>query len=582
LVLVGGGLRADQDGVMKAMQDELARSMDALRMEDLQKPYFISYRVDQVDRIRAAAEFGSLLSRDENRSRTLDVEMRVGDHALDNSNFLSFPSGPSVVMGRRPGGAPLPLEDDYREIRRQIWLATDAAYKAALEDLSKKKAALQNKTRTDEVPDFSKEEPVRITEAPSAALPDLDRAARLVRELSGLFRKMPDIFVSRVELTARVVHSRYVNSEGTSYLRTTPEVRFIATAATQAADGMLIQDFEDAYGRSLEELPARDVLVKRVKALGDRLAAARDAPLLATYNGPVLFEHRAAAELLAQVMAPNLAVTPKRVSDNPMFESFMANEESPFLDKLGARVLPRFMTVVDDPTLHAHGDQPLLGGYAVDDEGVPGGKTTLVERGILKNLLTSRSPVRGVLRSTGNRRGAGVAPSNLVCTADGGLSAEELEAEMLALIEERDLEYGIVVRGMVNPLLNVPQEGGPMTIIMGAGAGERSGTKPLIAAYRIQRDGSEQLLRNVELGDFDVGELKDIVAASAEQTVHTLPIAVKGASPFSRFAMSRGGGASEPLISVVTPDLLFEDLTLKKPTGEIPYPPVAGHPFFED
>lgn len=204
LFLACGGLQAGQDAVIKTMQDELARSMESLRMEELDKTYFVAYRVNEVvTTIRAAAESGSLLGRDENRRRTHDVEVRVGGCALDNTNLMLLSMSGSGDLHRAPDGVPLLLEADCREIRPLIWLATDAAYKQALEDLSKTEAVLQNKTRTDEVPDFSKEKAVRISAAQPAELPDLDKAALLVSKLSGLFCKMRGVSVSGVTLTAR-------------------------------------------------------------------------------------------------------------------------------------------------------------------------------------------------------------------------------------------------------------------------------------------------------------------------------------------------------------------------------------------
>ncbi len=151
-----------QDVVMKAMHDELQRSMKDLRLEELNKPYFVSYTVEETLVTETSASFGSLLSNERDQQRWLSVEVRVGDYDLDNTNFLSMPSGWSGMLRSFFGRTPLPLEDDYREIRRRLWLATDAAYKDALENLSKKQAALKTKTRSEDVPDFSREEPATI------------------------------------------------------------------------------------------------------------------------------------------------------------------------------------------------------------------------------------------------------------------------------------------------------------------------------------------------------------------------------------------------------------------------------------
>ena len=104
---------------------------------------------------------------------------------------LTLPEPPApagaYLRARRTGNlifvsGQLPLEDDYQEIRRQIWLAADGAYKEALENLSKKRAALQNRTRTEELADFSREEPFTVAddtapvEVDAARWPEASRA----------------------------------------------------------------------------------------------------------------------------------------------------------------------------------------------------------------------------------------------------------------------------------------------------------------------------------------------------------------------------------------------------------------------
>src|SRR5215472_6772895 len=202
LLLASVGLQA-QDAVLRAMQDEMQRSMKKLHLEQMELPYFISYKVTDTDSREASASFGSLLSSSENHSRMLSVEVRVGDYALDNSNFLSFQFGGSGVATRMFGGTvQVPMDDNYDELRRQIWLATDGAYKKALEDLAKKRSALQNKNRTDVVADFSKEKATQTTDLAPAVKIALADAEDRVKHLSAVFRGISGVFTSQVRLEA--------------------------------------------------------------------------------------------------------------------------------------------------------------------------------------------------------------------------------------------------------------------------------------------------------------------------------------------------------------------------------------------
>jgi hypothetical protein len=567
-------LHAQDDILTKAMRDELDRSMKQLQLENMEKPYFIAYRVLESNRKTISATFGTLTGSSEYRLRYLNVELHVGDYKLDNTNFFSPGSGGTGVARMYGGTVQLPIENDYRELRRQIWLATDGAYKKALEDLSKKRAALQNKTRTEEIPDLTREQAATsLDEAPPIQIGAPGMEA-LVREMSALFKEMPDVFDSRVQLGLSNTQIRYLNSEGTSYRRLRPSVSIVVRASTQAPDGMPLEDYAAFFGNSIGDLPGRDQLAARIRELGANLKALRAANPIEQYNGPVLFEGSAAAELFSQAFAPNLVGTRRPISDNPSYERYAAQAENPFVDKLGARVLPEFLNVTDNATASEYQKTRLAGWYKADDDGIAARETRLVEKGYLKTLLTSRNPVRGVTQSTGNRRGAGAIPSNLFVVADNGLNAQELRQRLIGLVKQRGKEYGIVVRSMGNPSFRLSRSS--MAAMMSGSAGETR-VEPAVLAYKVFPDGKEELIRNAEISGLSAATFKEILAASKEQVVYTVPFRGRSLPGVSFVALDE----SSSLVSFVMPSLLFEDLTLKKPSGEVPKPPVAKHPFFD-
>jgi predicted Zn-dependent protease len=551
------------DPVMQAMADELERSMAQLRMEGLAKPYFISYRVDDYDTWRVSASFGSLVEKSENRRRWLRVEVRVGDYDFDNTNFFNMTRRPSTLMRTFRGTASLPLEDDPQEIRRQIWLATDGAFKDALEQFSLKQAALQNKTLAEEIPDFSHEDPVQTRGLAEPLDVGRDELVATVRSLSALFRQMPDVFTSSVRLDGSTIRSRYINSEGGAFLRVSPPLSLTVVAGTQAVDGSPIQDFISVYGRRLADFPPTEQLESETRRLGARLAALRDAPQAERYNGPVLVEGQAAAELFAEVFAPKLLADRAPVTADGSRPRRRSTDRS-FQERIGGRVLPRFFRVEDDPTL-ADVDGVVLAGFAVvDDQGVPTRRTTLIEHGLLRTMLTDRTPIPGVSQSTGNHRGGGVLPGNLIVTPTTTMSTEQLKRELLVLVEERDAEFGILVRRMGNPQFRRWGEIGRLS------QGVDSEVEPLVEVYRIYRDGREELVRNAIISGISAASFKDIVAASATRTIYNVPFWRRAAS----------GKHAYGTVGLVVPSLLFDDLTITKPTGEVPRLPVAPHPFF--
>jgi hypothetical protein len=547
-----GPARAQDDIVMKAMHDELDRSMKQLRLENLEKPYFISYRVIDTDGTGVSASFGALSSSSQNRGRMMNVEVRVGSYKQDNTNFAS------MSFDMFGGSGQLPLDDDYKELRRQMWLATDATYKKAVEDLSKKKAGLQNKVDTDETPDFTQETPVQIAMDAPVVHADRTQWETEARSLSGLFRQMPDIYTSTVSFSATNSYVRYINSEGTSYTRREPRVGFIARASTQATDGTPLDDQVWLYARSLEGLPTSDQLASRVRLLGQRLKDLRTAAELENYNGPVLAEGDAAAQLFGWGFASNLLGVRRPAADGQMGLAMQRNAppENPFLDKIGARVLPDFLSVTDDPTLADYKGVPLAGWCKVDEDGVPTHQTKLVENGVLKTLLTTRDPVRGFDHSSGSRHAGQAEPSNLFVTTETGLSEADLRAKFLATVKQRNKDYGILVRRL------------------------RTTQRPVMA-WKVYLDGHEELIRGVQFTGMNPSAFKDIVAVSKEQNILTIS---RRASPtINGFpgAMLGGEDESSAPITVAVPSLLFDDLTVHKVRGETPKPPVAPHPYFD-
>ncbi|HEV2388471.1 MAG TPA: metallopeptidase TldD-related protein [Candidatus Acidoferrales bacterium] len=566
------------------MRDELARSMAGLRLGELDRPYFIAYGVREARSMEVSATCDSLLaSSDSDTVRTFAAQVRVGDYALDNSNFLSMPSFSLGTIQPQFGFNELPIDDDYLEIRRQMWLATDGAYKQALEQLAQKKAALQNSTRVENLPDFSRESPTQTTEIEPPIEMKRSDAEALVRQLSKALGTLPGLQTSMVRLSVANGRSLYLNSEGTFYEKSQPLIALSAAASTQAMDGMRLGDSVSFYARSLGGLPPRDQIASRTEEMARRLTALRDAPLLDRYNGPALFEGRAAAEIFGEEFAPALIGRRKPVSGTSEMDAVMAQfgrlQAPSFAGSIGSRVLPDFLSVVDDPTLAAYGQEPLLGGYKVDDEGVPAHETRLVESGILRTFLTDRTPVDGVGRSTGNRRGTGAIPSNLLVQVSAGLGETELRSRLLELVKKRGLEYGIVVSELGSS--SGTSMGEQALAMISTMTGQAAEGRGVLVAYKVYPDGHEESIRGARLSGMSPESFKDIVAASKAATVfHSaqMPRFDFSSSFFMSLGAEMGGSPSLPMVSYVVPSLLFEDLSLTKPSGETPRPPFSNPP----
>ncbi len=563
------------DPIFEAMGTELSRSLRDLRLEQLQSPYYMAYRVDDYQGLRVTGHLGQLFGDLNDRGRRFSSEIRVGSPEFDNTNFFSLSSAAGLLG--RSGSAILPLEDDEIELRRQMWLATDGAYKQAVETLARKQAALQNRTRSSNLLDFAPADLNFIVETRPGLEFDRKAAQDLVRTLSAEFLDMPGIENSSVRLDLDRSRSRYLNSGGGGFDQGATSISVVVTASTRAEDGRYLSDAFLLIARDWNELPAISELKQRVRQLGSRLLDLRTAPPAPRYNGPVLVEDQAAAELFLQLFAPQLPAFRRPVTDNPQLDQYFAAAQTPFMDRVGGRVLPRAFRLVDDPLRRSYEGLSLFGDARIDDEGVATSTTTLVERGILKHLLTDRTPVPVQTRSTGSRRGAGPLPSNLILSSEQPQDRDTLQRELLALAAERDLEYAIVIRRVDNPLVTPAPDQGSSTARM-AQRIQGSGNVNVVEAYKLYPDGRTELLRNGQLTGINHNTFKEIVGAAGEPIAYSVPFLSPGAALRSSF----GGAPGLPVVSAAVPrQLLFDDLSLKLPDSEIPRPPVLPHPLTE-
>ncbi len=564
---------AQDDVALKAMKDEMARSITELQLQKMDKPYFLAYRMDEINQTVVSAMLGSVTEEQPSRVRLIGVEIRVGDYALDNSNYFSLRNfGNAAGMFNSISQAP--LDDNYQQIRRDFWLATDTQYKKALEDLSAKRAALEMRKHTDDVPDFSKESPNTQADPPEKTQAG-DELKALARDVSAVFKNTPEIYGSSVDLQYRNYYTRYINSEGSSFRRAQPLFKLQISARTQAPDGLPISDSIELYGRTLADLPAKDVLISRTHAMADRIMKLRTASSLEHYNGPVLFEGAAAGEIFAQQFATGLMAVRTPLSDDPRFEVFFNQMMAQmggasYVDKIGGRVLPEFLNVSDNPLVPDYKGARLLGASKIDDDAVKTRETKLVEHGVLKTLLSTRVPVRSIPHSTGSRRGWGPAPGNLFVTSEKSLTQDELRKELLRRVKDRGLDYGVIVRrvgggaaaSFMKMAARMAQQGG-------------QGSDSLAEVYKLYPDGHEELVQGVELSEMTPGTFKDIVAVGDAPVVYTDEFIPRVGALFA-------GGASAssdvPIVSCIVPSMLFEEVSLAKSQGPFPNPPVSPSP----
>lgn len=573
---------AEEDVVFQAMSDEMERTMESLQLEDSQKPYFVSYKITDLKSFAVQASLGGIESRFGGENRVLHVDVRVGDYENDNTNFLSTKRGFGFTRGGVFSaflGQFLPVSNNYKAIRRGLWRATDREYKNAVSSFADKSAFLRDRSRADAPPNFLRVEPLVHIDSSTNFESDESRTAEVALALSAVFKGHPHIILSRVGVQELQSTTRFLNSEGSKYLLPSNSISISALATTQADNGAEIHDsFVDGFS-TWDELASLDVQIARIEALVDRLAQLRVAESISRYSGPVLFEGEAAAELLNQVLAPRIVGIQMPVADDPRLESVLLESgRNPYEDRIGKAVLPEWLSVTDNPTLDNYEGRSLKGTRAIDAEGVTPRLTEIIASGELKTLLTTRTPPSGISSSSGSSTPGGfAAPSNLFVVPAVNTGSDDIRTEFMKLVSDGGYEFGIVVKRLYDtrPRQSVLQGA---TVPQGAGMGSASMLEPALEAYKVYPDGREELIQKALFANFDQKDLEDIVAASTELYQLDTFFAV------SRIASSLGVPIPTtlvPMISVIAPSLLFEDITIRPQFGNVPRLPVIPHPLLE-
>jgi len=571
-IAVGAQAPANDDVLLQAMREELGRAASQLKLANLDGPFYLEATVSDQETVNISASFGALVRVDRERSRPLRVEVRVGSYELDSSEFIGTRSFYTQMMDvpRR-----LVVEDDALALRHALWLAFDAAYKQALEQLAAKKATLQNKVMTEQIPDFSREKPVTALGPRQPLGTEFVKWPDVVRRLSAIFREFPAIQDSGVQLGLRVGSRYYVTSEGTVLRQPHSFATMLVRASTQAPDGMQLKDFAPFFAANLDQLPPEPVLAAAVRAVGGQLTSLAAAPALEKYAGPVLFTGQAAAELFAQLLAPQLSGhRPPLVEDERMAAQMPRSE---LAERLNRPVLPAFLSVTDDPTQASLAGQALMGTYAFDNQGMPAQAVTLIDGGVLKALLMARRPRQEIPQSNGHGRAFGyggvVTPQigNLFVQAKDGKELRELKAELLEACKAAGLSEGLIITKLDDPALS----GGDPS----ARARRRPDTVAApILAWRVSvADGKEELVRGLSFGEISVRTLKEITAAGNEPFVDNRTATAYSAA--GGVAVAYGAMAGVPA-AVVAPAMLLPDLEFSRPPGPQQKPAILQHPYF--
>ncbi len=535
---------AVSDPVLKAMQTEIARATTELGKAE-QPPYYLGYTVYDQEYVVLVGAYGSLLTNAAGQRRFADVNMRVGKPELDNTHGQSRPSG--VNSGS------LPLGNDGDAIARVLWELTDREYKRAVPSLMNVRTNTAVRAEEeDKSPDFSKEKPqTHIGEV--EAVPPFDRTAweGEIKRLSGVFRKYPEVYYATVMIQVQRTNSRMVSSEGSAIVSPSASTRLIMEAQTRADDGMDLLRVETFQAPAASNLPSEAELTRKIEKMATDLIALRKAPVAEPYDGPAILSGRAAAVFFHEVLGHRLEGHRQRDEE----------EGQTFTKKIGQEVLPKFLSVTDDPTVHEMGGMKLAGAYEFDNEGEPSRKVEVIKDGVLKNFLMSRMPIKNFEQSNGHGRNQpGRMPTgrqgNLIVTSTQTVPEADMRQKLIDEVKKQGKPYGLyfddIQGGFTLTTRSLPQAFQVLPVLV----------------YKVYADGRpDELVRGVDIVGTPLAALTRILTTGDQPKV---------------FNGVCGAESGQVPVAAIAPSMLFSEMEVQKRAHEHERPPLLPPPGFED
>jgi predicted Zn-dependent protease len=528
--------------VLDILKAENDREMAALKTS--QDPaYYLAYQLVEQRVVSLEAEGGALITDNDDTARNLDVEVRVGSPALDNTRAISDDSnGLNSPLTRR---GVVPFGEDKQALQSALWLETDRRYHEAVSALGYVKQDQATLTQRSKDADFSSEPAEVYVEAPAKL--EFDKAQWIDR-LKKCSAKALKGAATRgtCGVLFQLNTAYYVNSEGSTIQTSWTNAQLSVSVGVKAEDGENLSRLEQRFGTTPADLPNDGEVDKMIKEVTSDLDALHDAPLAEPYVGPAIMQGRASGVFFHEVFGHRIeGHRQKDTTSGRTFASYV-----------GKDIAPDWLSVYDDPTIVTLNGVQLNGFYRYDDEGVKAQHVPLVDKGKLVGFLMGRNPIPGFVHSNGHgRHSPGLPPvarqGNLVVETTRSLPYADLEKMLIEEIKKQKRPYGMIFTDISGGFTNTS-----------AFAPQAFKVNPVMA-YRLYPDGKKELVRGIDISGTPLVALQSIRAASREiETFNGVCGAESGWVP----------------VSASAPSLLIERLEVEK--GFIPpdRPPLLDAP----
>ncbi len=426
-----------QDKLPDILKDELNRNMKALKKEKT-PPYYLSYRVNDVRMYSIKTSFGQIINSGWSHNRRLCVQVRVGSYKIDNNHPIK---GENYGRFDWDNGIELPIDNVTEGIKQVLWKETDKQYRKSTDLYAKVLANIAVKVEDeDKSDDYSNEKSIVYNEAPlneTNLAFDIKLWKEKLKNYSAIFLQNKDVIKGTANFTYIIERKYFVSNDGSNITENRVTCRVKVNGKTQADDGMDLPLYNSYFGLYPNDLPSDEVIVNETKKLSETLTKLRSAPVVDAYTGPALLSAASAGVFFHEIFG-------HRIEGQRMKNE---SDAQTFKKKVGEKVLNENLSIIFDPTISKYKNFFLNGAYKYDDQGQLGKRLIIVENGILRNFLMSRTPIEGFSNSNGHGRAqAGrqtvSRQSNMFVESNKPLTTEQLKQALIDEAKKQGKEYG--------------------------------------------------------------------------------------------------------------------------------------------
>lgn len=548
LNFVPGHAKGNEDR-MDFYRTRLKSYLATLQKADSLKPYFLEYRVNDTLFHSYLVNMGGVIEDKSGSARFLGVEARVGSGKFDNTHpmreNLDFTNWDGYQNVR------LPMEPEGLLAEKTLKIATDFAFRAAKDEFIKIKANVGVRPSEEDTGlDFAPAPAIKHRDPDLQPLPprkSLDSLYARIKKASLLFANRPHLYSSQIELNYRRVQKLLVNSDGTAIIHNETLGNIGIYVETKAEDGMILWLTKDFFFKEIPLDFPMDSLVQATNMLMGRLDSLRVAPVMETFVGPVILENTAAAVFTHEVFGHRIEGHRQKAVD----------EGQTFVSKINQQLTSPFITILDDPTREFVGTVPLNGFYRYDDEGVASRRTLLMDKGVFKDFLFSRSVISPRGASNGHGRGVlGLPPTarmgNTILESGQTLSFQALKDSLRAILKKTGKPYGLLLHDI----------SGGFTYT-GRDLPQSFRVEPLYVSQVFADGRPDRVVRGVDAVGTPLVSLKQIVATGNDPAV------------FNGYCGAESGWVP---VSAVAPSLLLESMEFESRAKDQNLPPILPPP----